>query len=264
VGLVLAALDDSPALVPTARAASSMAALLDAELSGVHVREPGSPREVTLNSSVGFPVTVASGEVVPELLIRIGAPEVLLGVLGARDRSGVEVPAGHVARELACATTKPLLVVPPGSPLGTQGAVGRALLPLNGDPHTTGQTRDLVDRLEGAGVEIVATHVFDPRRPPRYLDVAGHELESWRHEFLARHGRPGQRLDLRSGPVWQAVLACATEEEADLVVLAWAQHLAPGRAAVVRGALDNPTLPILLLPDVTDPPRRRPREVLGP
>jgi hypothetical protein len=256
VGLVLAALDDSPALVPTARAASSMAALLDAELSGVHVREPGSPRAVTLTSRVGFPVTVTSGEVVPQLLTRIGAPEVLLGVLGARDRSGVDVPAGHVASELACATSKPLLVVPPGSPLGSRGAVGRALLPLNGDPHTTGQTREVVDRLEGAGVEIVATHVFDPGRPPRYLDVAGHELESWRHEFLTRHGRPGQRLDLRTGPVWQAVLACAIEQEADLIVLAWAQHLAPGRAAVIRQALDNPTLPILLLPELIVPRAR--------
>lgn len=255
MALVLAAIDDSPALTPTARAAGAMAALLDAELSGIHVTEPGSSHAGTLTSRAGFPVAVVSGGVVPRLLAAIEAPEVLLGVIGARDHLGPSTPAGHVACELACATSTPLLVVPPGSPLGAHGAVGRALLPLDGDPHTTEQTRGVVDRLTDAGVELVATHVFDPRHLPRYLDAPGYELESWRHEFLARHGRPGQRLELRSGPVWQAVLDCAVAEESDLIVLGWAQHLAPGRATVVREALANPILPVLLLPDVEVTPR---------
>jgi nucleotide-binding universal stress UspA family protein len=250
MALVVAALDDSPALTPTVRAARAMAALLDAELSGIHVAEPGSPDADALTSRAGFPVAVEPGEVVPRLLVDIDAPDVLLAVVGARDRPGPAAQAGHVACELACATSTPLLVVPPGSPLGTHGTVSRALLPLDGDPHTTAQTRELVDRLTRAGVELVATHVFDPRHPPRYLDTPGYELASWRHEFLARHGRPGQRLQLRTGPVWDAVLAGAIEAEADLIVLAWAQHLEPGRAAVVREAMANPTLPVLLLPDI--------------
>jgi nucleotide-binding universal stress UspA family protein len=244
----LAALDDSPALDATARAARAMARVLGTEVSGMHVAEATGPVVATLASRAGFTVVLETGDPVGRLLAAIDREEVVLAVVGACDEPGPTPPVGHVALQLAQGTSTALLVVPPRSRLGRDGTITRALLPLNGDPATTEQVRGLVARLSAAGVEIVPVHVFDAAHPPRYLDAAGHGLAAWRREFLARHGRPAHDLQLRHGNAWEAVQSCAADLGADLIVLAWAQSLAPGRATVVRQAMANPTIPVLLLP----------------
>jgi nucleotide-binding universal stress UspA family protein len=44
------------------------------------------------------------------------------------------------------------------------------------------------------------------------------------------------------------VVAVARETHADLIVLAWSQDLAPGRARVVSETLAHSDVPVLLLP----------------
>jgi nucleotide-binding universal stress UspA family protein len=245
---ILVALDDSPALDPTARAGTVLARMLGEQPVGIHVDPPDVLPAPRLDQRAGFPVRVETGEVVPHLLAALEEAAVDLAVVGAHELVHTGEVLGHVARALAEATTGALLVVPPRSRLGTDGAIHRALVPLDGDPRTTDQVRGLVERLAAAGVEVVATHVFDRDHPPRCLDAAGHGLEAWRHEFQARHGTTAMALRLRRGPVWQAIRECAADLDADLVVLGWSQHLAPGRAEVVRHALTDPELPVLLLP----------------
>jgi nucleotide-binding universal stress UspA family protein len=259
----LAALDDSPALDATARAARAMARVLGTEVTGIHVAATTGPVVATLSSRAGFTVMLETGDPVRRLLAEIERDEVVLAVVGAYDEPDRATPVGHVALQLAQATSTALLVVPPRSRLGRDGTISRALLPLNGDPTTTEQVRGLAERLTAAGVEVVPVHVFDAAHPPSYLDAAGHGLRAWQREFLARHGQPEHDLQLRHGNAWEAVEECAHDLDADLIMLAWAQSLAPGRAAVVRQAMANPTIPVLLLPALRSPgpdspSRRRP------
>jgi nucleotide-binding universal stress UspA family protein len=254
---ILAALDASETLEPTARAARSLAVLFDAEVVGLHVLEEDSPEPATLARRAGIAVsTRPNDDVVASLLAAMEDPDVVLAVVGSRDLPENSAPVGHVARLLATQLTTPLLVVPPGSALGSRGELVRALVPLNGDPPATDELHDLIARLTHHDVEVVVTHVFDPRHPPRFIDEPQHGYEAWRDEFWARHEPRADRVELRRGAAWDQVLTCAHDVAAELIVLCWAQRLAPGRAEVVREVLANPTIPTLLLPRTGEPPVR--------
>ena len=250
---ILAALDASDTLEPTARAARSVAALFDAEVVGLHVLEEDSPDPATLTDRAGFTVDArAADDTVAALVEAMGDPEVVLAVVGSRDAPGAAAPVGHVARLLATRLTTPLLVVPPGSVLSSRGKLTRALVPLNGEPPAPPGLHDLIARLADHGVEVVVTHVFDPRHPPRFVDEPQHGYEAWRDEFWARHEPRADRVELRRGAAWDQVLACAHDVAAELIVLSWAQRFTPGHAVVVREVLANPDIPTLLLPRADD------------
>jgi nucleotide-binding universal stress UspA family protein len=252
---ILTALDASATFEPTARAAQSLATLLNTRVTGLHVLEPDSPDADALSERAGFQVeTVASTDVVGTLRRAMDAPDVIMGVVGTRDEPDGTFPVGHVARLLAEQLHVPLLVVPPGSVLGSDGRLRRTLVPLDGLAETTADVEELVRQLMAARVEVVLTHVFDVGHPPRFVDEPQHDYEAWRDEFHSRHEPGANRVELRRGDPWVAVCACAHEIDADLIVLAWSQDLGPGRAAVVRGAMADPTIPTLLLPHTAHTP----------
>jgi nucleotide-binding universal stress UspA family protein len=245
---VLAAIPEGPELATVAAAARTMAELLHVTVTGLHVG-PSDPSHLEeLSRRAGFPVRSEPGDPVTRLVAaaRTGGP--VLVVVGARSSARTDTPVGHVALELARRTTGPLLVVPPTSTLGRTTRPDRALVPLDDDPRTTAQVSPLVERLEDAGVEIVVTHVFDPAHPPTTMDQPAHAQAAWGAEFLARHGQGTHGLELRRGATWDAVLRCAEDVTADLLVLGWSQHLTPGHARTVRRALDRSGVPVLLVP----------------
>jgi len=68
-------------------------------------------------------------------------------------------------------------------------------------------------------------------------------------EFLARYCElPGARLELRSGAAAEHLVKVAGTEQADMIALAWSQRLEPGRALVVRRAILDTGVPVLLVP----------------
>jgi nucleotide-binding universal stress UspA family protein len=100
-------------------------------------------------------------------------------------------------------------------------------------------------------VEIVILHVLEEDALPPFSDQPQHEWETFCHEFLARYSRwPSEqvRLETRIGRPDQHVLPVARELECDLIALAWAHELAPGRANIVRETLRRGNIPVLLLP----------------
>ena len=67
--------------------------------------------------------------------------------------------------------------------------------------------------------------------------------------FLARYSAlPGARLELRSGAAADHVAKVAGAEQADMIALAWSQRLEPGRAPVVRRAVLDAGVLVLLIP----------------
>jgi nucleotide-binding universal stress UspA family protein len=248
----IVAVEDSPTLTSTLRAAVALAAAFGLELTAVHVRAPDAPEPAFLAAEEylawQIPVQVVTGDVIEQLLLAFGGADVELGVVGAHRRRDDVGPLGHVAMGLAQRTGTSLLVVPPASSLARTGRLHRVLVPLDGHPDTTDRVAALVSRLRDAGIDIVVTHVFEADHLPAYVDDAAHSLDAWQREFAARHLTPGQQVQLRRGHPWEAIRACAVDIGADLVVLAWSQQTEAGRGAVVRAVLVDLRVPVLLLP----------------
>jgi hypothetical protein len=82
-----------------------------------------------------------------------------------------------------------------------------------------------------------------------FWDQPAHAGHTWAQEFLARYcAQPGARMELRSGAAAEHVLKVARAEKADMITLAWSQRLDPGRAPIVRRAIVEAAVPVMLVP----------------
>ena len=55
-------------------------------------------------------------------------------------------------------------------------------------------------------------------------------------------------MELRVGAPEEQILEVARDVDADMIALGWAQDLSPGRATVVRWALEHTPVPLVLMP----------------
>jgi nucleotide-binding universal stress UspA family protein len=176
----------------------------------------------------------------------------VLAAIG-RDKTLLSVLAGAAEVEALCwqvvtAARKPVVLVPthPGRPVSR---VSRVLLPLDGTQETAGAVTEAVELLVGAGVQLVALHVFDPHTVPAFWDQPAHTARAWSEEFLARNlADHGAELETRAGRPEREVSDAAVMLEADLLLMGWSQHVEPERAATVRAAVADGTVPVLLVP----------------
>src|SRR5436309_6878213 len=84
-----------------------------------------------------------------------------------------------------------------------------------------------------------------------FTDQPQHEQGAWNEEFLRRYcpwGIGSVRVERRVGRCEEVVPLVAEQKAADIIVLGWAQELAPGRAGVVRAALARSSVPVMLVP----------------
>lgn len=245
---VLAAIDNSSAARPVLATAACLARLYHAEPEALHVREDGTRTVEAAAEAAGVPLRTIADDGPARLIEEAERPEVRAIVLGARGAHTGRLPAGHVALELIVSLSKPLVVVPPRVRVPVE--LRRVLVPLDGSVATTAALASTVALACGSGLEVVALHVHDHERLPRFDDQPQHETEAWTQEFLTRYcPHAGEvSLELRVGVPGRHVLDVAAEVGADLIALGWSQDLAPGRAAVVREVLERSPVPVLLLP----------------
>jgi nucleotide-binding universal stress UspA family protein len=125
------------------------------------------------------------------------------------------------------------------------------LVPLEGSLSTSYAPYSALDVPGAEHVDVVILHVLEEHALPAFSDQPQHEWEAFAHEFLARYSRwPFEqvRLETRVGRPDQHILPVARELACDLIALAWAQELAPGRASIVRETLRRGRIPVLLVP----------------
>ncbi|HUP31924.1 MAG TPA: universal stress protein [Gaiellaceae bacterium] len=245
----MAAVDNSAAARPVLAAGKEIAVLFGAALEAVHVREDGGRTAAAEADAAGVPLRTIESESVAGGLIEEGrSPAVVALVMGARGARTGRRPAGHVALELIVSTSKPVVVVPPTA--RAPWRLERILVPLDATLATTSALARTIELARRAEIEVVALHVHDERSLPPFTDQPQHELEAWRHEFLARycpHGE-GARLDVRVGSPGEHVLDVAAAEDVSLIALGWAQDLGRGHAVVVQEVLGRSAVPVLLVP----------------
>jgi nucleotide-binding universal stress UspA family protein len=128
-------------------------------------------------------------------------------------------------------------------------------MPLDGSREAAFALDDTLKLAHRHQLEIVVLHIHIPATLPAFSDHEPHATRIWEREFLARHvpiPRDPVRLLRRFGVPAEDIVMVAQETRADVVVLAWSQNLAAGRARVVRDTLARSSLPVLLLPASTD------------
>jgi nucleotide-binding universal stress UspA family protein len=245
---VLTALDNSPAAGPVAEFAAALARVLAAEVDLVHVRRDGVETARSAAEEAGHALRIERGDPGATLRDEAGASDVAAVVLG-RSAQHHDGPVGAVAIELLTTEPKPVAVVPADT--ANPGRLERILVPLEGTRSTSLAPRRTIDLARDAGLEIVLVHVFDAASLPSFTDQPQHESAAWASEFLARYSPcPPEdvRLECRVGDPARHVVAVAREVDADVIALGWSQELAAGRARVIRAALEQAVLPVLLIP----------------
>jgi Universal stress protein family len=244
--IVLAALDASPTATGVLRTAVAVGELLDAPVTAIHVREGSIDVPAAVAAEQRVPLRILELPVEAALLAAISDPNACAGVFGARLAPAAVPPIGHIALRVLERTTKPIVVVPPGSTTGRR--LRRLLVPLEGTEASARAVTESLTPLLRAGVELVALHVFTPATVPRGLDRPARDLSCLGDEFVARFLPEAARIGLRTGPVVARVAEAVAEIDADLIVLSWGQDTSPGRARVIWDVLGSATVPVLLLP----------------
>lgn len=228
-------------------AARDLANTLGTEVAVLHlVRHVGTPPPAGVAVPLRQQVTT---DALAEAVTAAAATDVVCLVLGAEDRFPVGADDLPVITELATRVAVPMLVVPPSSVLGHTTHLRRVLVPHDGSARTSARLRGLIQRLRAAGVERVVLHVLDPHAGHGLLQEAAYDLDAWQREFRLRHLGEQDALAVRYGEPWERMRQEALKVGADAVVLAWGQQRSPARAAVIHAALDDRSLPLLLVPD---------------
>jgi nucleotide-binding universal stress UspA family protein len=245
---ILAALDSSPAARPVIETALGLGERLDAAVAAVHVTDGPTNGAERAAAAEGVPLRRLSGGVVERLLDVLDAPDVVLGVLGARGFPSGRRPVGSAVLRVLQQTRKPIVVVPPEAFGVCPRPFRRLLVPLDGTERAAVDAVGVVDALSGPDSELVVVHVFDDRARPPILNHGYQEFEPWGREFLARH-LPDRdaRFEWRSGHAASLVAEMCDEPGVDLVVLSWSQVF-EGHADVIRAVLSRSRVPVLVVP----------------
>lgn len=246
---IIAAIDNSLAAQPTISTALAIGRLFDAEVELLHVATDGQRTVRSAADAAGLPLRTATGPVVERLVAAGQAHDVAALVIGARGTPAGSRPLGSTALTTATSLEKPVVVVPPDA--RPPAAFKRVLLPVEGDPSAAFRPRAVVELARDAEVDVLVLHVHTEDSLPAFTDQPQHEQQAWAREFLRRYcpwGIGAVHLETRVGRVDELVLRAAEETRAELIILAWAQELAAGRAPVVRAVLGRGHAPVMLVP----------------
>jgi nucleotide-binding universal stress UspA family protein len=250
---VLAAVDQTPAASPVLQASREIARVFGADVVAVHVLQDGAQRVRDLAAENRVPLTELEGPPGARLAQALEADDAVALVVGTRARPQGGREIGSTALEVVTTAHKQVFAIPPELPAGF--AIRRVLVPLEGSLSTSSAHAPYpypaLD-VPGAGhVDIVILYVLEEDALPKFSDQPHHEWEAFGREFLARYSPwPVEhvRLETRVGRPDQHIIPVARETQCELIALAWAQNLAPGRASIVRDTLRRGTIPVALVP----------------
>ena len=196
------------------------------------------------------PVHLAAGlspqQAARQVMRALHQPRTVSAVLAAGE------PSRPLWQRVVQQSAKPVVLVP-AEARDQPPRIRRVLLPLDGTARSASAVAGTAEQLARGGAEIVVLHVFDAQTAPKFWNQHAHAGQAWGQEFLARYcALPGARLELRSGAAADHVVKVAGTEQADMIALAWSQRLGPGHALVVRRAVLDAGVPVMLVPMPAD------------
>lgn len=248
---VVAAVDRSPVADLVRRTAQTLASALGSEVEEVSC-EQVSPAQVS-HDGASDRLGVADRDV-DVVCAALAGEGVIAGVLGARRLRGRRQPLGHVAQAAITSADVPLVVVPPDAP-PMRTTPMTFLAPLDGTPATERAVRRVVEEVVGALGDLIVLHVFDEDSVPMFVTSDEDRrilAEEWSHEHGVATSEP---VVLRLGRPAETVLDVVRQVHPDALVLGWHRRLDDGHAEVVRRALAEAGVPVVLVPVENDADR---------
>ena len=264
---ILVPLDGSEAALAALPVAKVLGQIAQAALRLLHVAE-SKPADADLLSRLrllgqdldGATLDVRTGDPATEILRH--AKEIKpLGIVLCRHTSSAVRKVGRTAIGVLSNASCPLVLVPP-----ERGAalwhLQHILVPHDGSPRTSIGLRPAVEIAGRAGAELLLLHVADLRAAPGepgslvpspYMDQPQHEWPAWSSEFVRRFaslcllGHVHVRFRLAHGNPTEEVLRLATEQSADLMLLAWQGELDAPRAAILKGLVVGADCPVMVM-----------------
>jgi nucleotide-binding universal stress UspA family protein len=243
---IVAAIDSSAAARPVLSMAVALGAVLGAEVDAIHVADDTEQTAGAMAESLGVAYTVLRGDPFDRIIERAAANDVVAIVVGARRRvRGSHL--GHLARQIADALQKPVLVVPPeAEPCERLHTV---VIAMEGTPAKARSLKAAIDLASALELELIVVHVDDEESIPSFSDQVAHETEAYADEFLARYlpGAPKARLEFRVGVPADEIIDLSESVTADLLAVGWPHTGDADRGAVAQEILDRSHVPVLLV-----------------
>lgn len=245
---VVAAITRDAATEAVLSTAAAAGVLFAADVEALHA----GAAHIALSAAAeraGIPLRNVAGDTGRVLADAMASEDVAALVIGARGDADGKRPAGSTALALITLQRRPVLVVPPDTPV-TGRAIKSVLVALEGTQASTAALNEIVELAHRAALRIVVAHVQRRSSLPALSDHLPHEVRAWSEEFIARHcpGAAEAALEPRFGEPDEQVLDILRESDCDLVALGWGQDLLEGHAPVVRRMLAESPVPILLTP----------------
>lgn len=247
-GRVVAAVDGSEVSRAVLRSAAVLAARVGCGVTVVHVGVPDEALQGLVQQQ-DLTLDVREGPVVAALLHELDRDDVVMGVLGTRALTPGPLPAGSTALAVLRKATTPVLLVPPAEPTQGLARLARVAMPLDGTEEVSAALEGVLAQLRRGSTDVLVVHVFERSSAPAFWDRPAHDARLWASEFLARHcGEPTARAVLRTGDPGALALDECRAGRADMVLMAWRQDDAAGRALTLKHVLSGATMPVLVVP----------------
>lgn len=170
---------------------------------------------------------------------------------------------GHTALEVLRTTSCPVLLVSPAQHGLEHWRPNRIVLPYDGSPTANAAIGPAAELARRAGSEIHVLQVGVPGvsapiergslTMPLYVDQPQHEWSSWTGELLERLATqcPGHELHahlhLRGGEPAPEIVRLATDQAADLIVLAWKGEWADEHATTLKAVIRDAPCPVMIV-----------------
>ncbi len=175
---------------------------------------------------------------------------------------------GEIARDILLQTPCPVLLVPPGW-AQRLWSLRRLVVAHDGTPASAQAIGAASELCHDARAEMIILHVATAAaappedtgalHAPHYVDQPQHEWPAWAGEFLSRAraiGRPRCGVHLRTvlctEPVGEAIVRFASDNQSDLIALAWRRHLERTRALTLRTVVQRASCPVAIYPITAD------------
>jgi nucleotide-binding universal stress UspA family protein len=243
---IIAAIDNSLAARPVVLMAKALGEVLGASVEALHVSDDDGETARASADSLGVDFFRCAGDPLDCICAAAAADDVVAVAIGARQEP-VGHRVGHLARQLADAIDKPVLVVPPESEPPPH--LHNVLIAMEGTPARARELKTAVDVAAGADLDLTVVHVDDETSIPSFSDQVAHETDSYAHEFLARylHGAPRAHLELRIGSPVEEIIDLTDASMPDLLAIGWPQSAGDDHGAIARAILDRSHVPVLLV-----------------
>lgn len=243
---IIAAIDNSLAARPVLAMSAALAPVLGAEVEAIYVAEDEGTTARASAEAFGVPFHQVPGDPFRRISELAEDDDVVAVAIGARGRrSGRRI--GHLARQVANAIDKPVLIVPPDAQPPER--LHTVVIAMESSPRKARSLKPAVAVAAAADLELVVVHVDDEDSIPSFSDQVAHETDAYAEEFVARylHGAPKARLELRIGVPADEIIAAVDSAMADMVAIGWPRPADTRRGAVAREVLDRSRVPVLLV-----------------